>query len=684
MFAFRPHSRPMPSLRAPAVTPFALPRFRLALLASACLMALAAGPLAQAQTARKPSPYENSRPLRPDEIEARKAEDARRGGPAFLAKVQSQAEFQQLARVYNAGTPLEIPHLLFVIDRQRGNRIFYLDTPRYGLHETFARERKLLPGKDKAALTAQYKDPNRRLLFGTLSWQRDLPGYTYEFWEGDRLTPDLLKVADEAVKKSFYAPVKFKSNSTLQEQAAKTTGLTFVTQEALLREQPFLPLNPGHAQGRLRIVASVDNTPDLARDDIVVLDEVPIWLPPVAGLITQRPSTLLSHVNLLAKGWGVPNAYVRDAATALRQYDGQWVTLTVTGNDYQVQPTERPATAGPGSQPPKPQAVLPKPDLTVQAEKPLDALAVRDSRHCGVKAANLGALKSALAPAASVPDGFCIPFSQYAAFMKQLGIAQRVAALEQRDDFKADATVRRQELTKLRQDIQAARPDPALAAAWQARWQQQLQGRGVFVRSSSNSEDLPGFSGAGLYTTVPNVVQADALTQAVLTVWASVYNFEAYEARRAAGIGQDAVVMAVLVQLAAPSDSSGVMITRDPFDASRRYVTYISAKRGLGIKVVEGKRQAEQVMYSSWSKAVQVLTRSAEDTQLVADAAGGVREVALTDNRQVLNDALVARLAAVGRQIKQRLGGVDQDIEWAVVGDKIVILQSRPYVDGRR
>ncbi|KAG0905927.1 hypothetical protein G6F31_021876 [Rhizopus arrhizus] len=31
-------------------------------------------------------------------------------------------------------------------------------------------------------------------------------------------------------------------------------------------------------------------------------------------------------------------------------------------------------------------------------------------------------------------------------------------------------------------------------------------------------------------------------------------------------------------------------------------------------------------MYSSWSKAVQVLSRSAEDTQLVADAAGGVRE----------------------------------------------------------
>ena len=136
--------------------------------------------------------------------------------------------------------------------------------------------------------------------------------------------------------------------------------------------------------------------------------------------------------------------------------------------------------------------------------------------------------------------------------------------------------------------------------------------------------------------------------------------------------------MAVLVQLAAPSDSSGVMITRDPFDAGRRHVTYISAKRGLGIKVVEGKRQAEQVMYSSWSKAVQVLSRSAEDTQLVPDAAGGVREVPLQGSRQVLTDALIARLATVGRQVKQALGGADQDIEWAVVGDELIILQSRP------
>ena len=670
--------------RAP-LKPFAPLRMSLAVLAASTLLASVGVPPAQAQTARKPSPYENGRPLRPDEVEARKAEDARWGGPRFLEKIQTRAEFDQLARVYNAGTPLEIPHVLFVIDRQRADRIYYLHTPRYGLHETFARERRLLSG-DKAKLIAQYKDPNRRLLFGTLSWQNGLPGYTYEFWEGDLLTPELLTLTAQRLAATFYEPLRFKSNSTLQEQTAQRAGLDVVTQEALLREQTFLPLNTGRAQGRLRIVQSVDETPDLSPTDILVLDEVPVALTPVAGLVTQRPSTLLSHVNLLAKGWRIPNAYVRDAVAVLREHDGQWVELTVENNGYRVQRMAQPAAAASPTAAATPTTAtpLPKPDLSVRAIKPLSGMTTRDSRHCGVKAANLGALKSVLPPAASVPDGFCIPFAQYAAFMDKLGVPARVAALEQRTDFASDANVRRTELAKLRQDIIDATPDAALSAAWLVRWEKQLGGRGVFVRSSSNSEDLPGFSGAGLYTTEPNVTQADALARAVQTVWASVYNFEAYEARRAAGFNQDAVVMAVLVQSAAASDSSGVMITRDPFDASRRHVTYLSAKRGLGIKVVEGKRQAEQVMYSSWSKAVQVLSRSAEDTQLVAAAGGGVREVPIEGARQVLNDALVARLATVGRQVKTRLGNGDQDIEWAVQGDEILILQARPYIDGGR
>ncbi|WP_421568555.1 PEP/pyruvate-binding domain-containing protein [Stenotrophomonas sp. PD6] len=628
-----------------------------------------------AQTARKPSSYE----YRPGSEDAPVQATT---GPDYLSRIDSRAQFMQLARVYNAGTALEMPHLIFVIDRKNAARIYYINTPRFDLHEQFVRRQGLVRSLDKATLNAQYRDPERRFLFGTLSWQRDLPGYTYEFWEGDKLTAPLLRQTDEVLHASFRDPIRFKTNSTQHEQLAGSMKLAYVSQEALIREQRFLPLNTGRAEGRIRIVRSEAQLRTLTPRDIPVLDEVPIALAPVAGLVTQRPSTLLSHVNLLAKGWGIPNVYVRDAQNALRQYDGRWVALEVTNNDYRVTPLAGPPKL-PAATSARPVARnLPRPDLSVVALKPLAALRARDSSHCGVKAANLGTLKTALPPAARVPDGFCIPFAHYQAMTQRLHVPQRLQELQRRAGFGTDPNVRRDALATLRAEISNAAPDPAFVRALDTQWQGQLKGAGVFVRSSSNSEDLPGFSGAGLYTTVPNVTRADAVAKAVQTVWASVYNFEAYEARTAAGLGQDAVAMAVLVQVAAPSDSSGVMITRDPFDAARRHITYISAKRGLGIRVVEGKRQAEQVMYSTWSKAVQVLSRSAEDTQLVTNAGGGVREVPITGSRQVLTDALIARLAKVGATTKQALGGVDQDIEWAVVGDEVLILQSRPYVDG--
>src|SRR3712207_7115808 len=58
---------------------------------------------------------------------------------------------------------------------------------------------------------------------------------------------------------------------------------------------------------------------------------------------------------------------------------------------------------------------------------------------------------------------------------------------------------------------------------------------------------------------------------------------------------------------------------RSPYDRDNRGAIYISAKRGLGIKVVEGKKIAEQILYRPRGGAVQVLTRSDEDSLLTFD-----------------------------------------------------------------
>ncbi|TDS70920.1 PEP/pyruvate-binding domain-containing protein [Comamonas sp. JUb58] len=640
---------------------------------------------ASAQLARKPSMYEDGRAAqeliaRPGSTPAQAM--ANHSSQPFAADLPNQAAFDQLARVYNAGTPLAQPHVIFVVDRQARPvaKLYFINTPRYQLHDRFLREQGLLRG-GKDALNRNYRDAGRRFILGTLSWQPQIEGFVYEFWEGDQLTGSLLRETEAQLRNHFFAAVQFKANASAQEQVAVAAGIPALTQSTLIGQQTFLPLNPGQAVGRLRLVDDIDQVHDLQPSDIVLLRQVPIALPPVAGVLTEQPSTMVSHVNLLAKGWGVPNAYVRDASQLLAAYNGQWVHLAVSAKDYQL----RAATDAERSQALERTAIKRslagasiQTDTRSSALQPLAALRASHRRQCGAKAANLGEVRHAGIAGVQVPDGFCLPFGAYASAMQRFGLAEKVARMQQQPGFDSDAALRRSALAALRAEIEQMPLDAAFVNSLQARWTSQLQQAGVFVRSSSSSEDLPGFSGAGLYTTVPNVKGEAALQDAVRKVWASVFNFEAWEARRAAGIAQDAVAMAVLVQKAVDSEASGVMVTRDPLGHSPHSV-FIAAKRGIGIRVVEGRRVAEQVLYSRRSKAVQVLSRSAEDTELRLAPGGGVQEVAVAQ-RQVLSDALVKRLADAAAAIEKQFGGRTQDIEWAVAGDQVLILQSRPFV----
>ena len=100
-------------------------------------------------------------------------------------------------------------------------------------------------------------------------------------------------------------------------------------------------------------------------------------------------------------------------------------------------------------------------------------------------------------------------------------------------------------------------------------------------------------------------------------------------------------------------------------------------KRGLGIRVVEGKRVAEQAVYNRRNDSVQRLSSSNETTALQLDENGGVREVPITGGN-VMNHDQIRRLDQAGQQIKQLFGNGEQDIEWAFAGGKLVILQARP------
>ena len=529
----------------------------------------------------------------------------------------------------------------------------------------------------KTELNQQYRSPNRRYLFGTISWQNSTQEYVYEFWEGDKITPELLKLAAGCLKDSFYAPLRYKTNSLWQETVAEQSKVPFITQESLIKNFPYLPLNQGKAIGTLRVIAKEDDLYNVGADDIIILKEVPLELPPVAGIISEKPSTALSHVNVLARGWGIPNIYLKDAEKILAPYIGRRIEFEATAKQYRIVQTNRNTTSKSFSD----GLTLPQPDVSDYSLRALTNLRRDDSHYCGSKAANLGHIRAHIA-GSNVPDGFCIPFAYYQAMMDRLGInATTLAHIETQSD--GDNRKRRTALLTLQKKITDAEIPSEWKHRWAEQWRNQLNSKGVFIRSSSNSEDLPNFSGAGLYTTVPNVTDENALAEAVKQSWASVFNYSAYEARRIAGLPHDSVKMSVFVQQSINADFSGVLVTINPYDIAQKNSSYIAAKRGLGIRVVEGKRVAEQVVYNRRNDSVQRLSSSNETTALQLDKNGGVREVPVTSGN-VMNQEQIRRLDQTGQQIKQLFANGEQDIEWAFDNGKLVILQARPYLNGTR
>jgi hypothetical protein len=604
----------------------------------------------------------------------------------WMPSILSREQFDVMARTFNPDLLHPLPHMLFVIDRQQQNKIYYVNMRYFNLHEVFVNSLYLSLERGRTFWENNHLKDNRRFICGRVVYQTAINRFCFEFWEGDTISSEQLALTAEVINKSFFQPVAFKPASAMQEAAAaKAQGMESVNSADLAREVRYQPLNVGRGIGRLRIVRQLNDYMTINTSDILVLDETPITMPPVAGIVMARMSSPLSHVNLLARSWGVPNAFIMNADKALAGLDGKWVTYQTTPGGYQIELADRAAMDEyRRSLDVRRRRMTPHADLSVRAIADLREQRASLAAAYGAKSANLAEVMNARIAGVSVPDGWTIPVFYFDQFMRENKLQPFIRTMLADARFRRDTSYRRERLAQIRSLIRQGALNREFRREVLARANTPTAGdaarTGVFVRSSSNTEDLPNFNGAGLYDTVPNVREEKELLQAIKTVWASVWNFEAFETRERAGIDHTQAMMAVLVQQGINAESAGVMITTDPFNDANQHSVYINAKRGLGIRVVEGKRIAEQILYEPRSKRLDVLTRSAEDSLLEFDDAGGIREVPIKGTRVVLIDRVVRRLADAAIAIKRHFGGVEQDIEWAIRDGKIYIVQSRPYI----
>ena len=173
----------------------------------------------------------------------------------------------------------------------------------------------------------------------------------------------------------------------------------------------------------------------------------------------------------------------------------------------------------------------------------------------------------------------------------------------------------------------------------------------VAVRSSATAEDLPDASFAGQQDTYLNVSGFDAVTKAVVSCFASLYNQRAVSYRAKNGFDENEVQMAVVVQKMVEAKAAGVMFTADPI-TSDRFTIAIEAVEGLGEELVSGRK-----IPVTWTVKNGIIKKRSGP------------EPSLTDTQ-------VAALSSMGKKIQKEFGS-PQDIEWCFDGGRFYIVQSR-------
>jgi len=154
-----------------------------------------------------------------------------------LSRVSSPGQFDTLSVVYDANTPYALPHVLFVIDRQHDNRIYYVNTMLYKFHKDFVNGTYLSLERGQVFFENNYLKPNRRFVMGTIAYQTPVRKWTFEFWEGDLIPADQIKLASDIINKTFFTSVTIKPNSSRQEEASASLGLQRVLQTEISKGQ---------------------------------------------------------------------------------------------------------------------------------------------------------------------------------------------------------------------------------------------------------------------------------------------------------------------------------------------------------------------------------------------------------------------------------------------------------------
>lgn len=519
-----------------------------------------------------------------------------------------------------------------------------------------------------------------------------------------------------------YSFIDDRIRSSIALQLGKSVGElgSFIAKESSLNnkvltitnQSTIRGLNPGYAFGELIVHSGSPEEVEVTGDKIYVFERAPSDLKPVAGIATVAEGNLVSHVQLLARNLGIPNAALsNENLEELKAYHGKKVFYAVSNKGTVIIKEESMMSAEEKALFAKKvrkedKIEVPVQDIRLDQKNIVnlrDVNAKDSGKLCGPKAANLGQLKEMFPD--NVVEGFVIPFGIFREHMSQTMPDQTISywqflttmfieADKKREQGIAEHEIEKfqlEQLATLRAAIKIMPLKPEFVAeithSFTSVFGKPIGSVPVFLRSDTNMEDLKDFTGAGLNLTIFNTLEKDKIIQGIKDVWASPYTERSFKWRQKYLLNPENVFPSILVIPTVDVDCSGVLITKGISSGNEQDLT-LAFSRGAG-GAVDG--QAAESYLIKENGDYELISPAREAYHNILPSTGGTGKKIATFEKAILNPGNIDQIKNLASGIRKTLAKKTAsnykgayDVELGFKENKLWLFQIRPFVENKK
>lgn len=526
----------------------------------------------------------------------------------YLLRLVDTSDFNALSNTPSRSNLGQIKALKLVFD-QNSDRLYYVNTQKHKLHYTFS-ENVLDYGKGLYHFNQhQYKQsPLRYLWLGDLNYYEAQDIYVLQFVASNEFNCNQIEQYFEKIKNTSYFSEKLFFLS-IKDDWSNCENVENITWEKLYDGQDYQGLNLTDAYGYLRKVKLEDlDKTYLSRREIIVFDGIPNDVSVVAGIITSEFQTPLSHINVLSNSRGTPNMTLRSAFEnqQIDSLNGELVYLSVRADNYTLRKASLAEAEKFWEQKEPSKEIKLEYDLSKSGLAKLEREGVKSIKSIGGKAAQFAEILKVRYKDEPIPtpeDAFTIPFYYYHQHLATHGINQKITKALANRRFIENPSYRQARLAQLRDTIISTTLSADLNSLVLSRIKNFQEFESYKFRSSTNAEDLEEFSGAGLYEShsAKKGNNEKTVELAIKKVWASLWNWRAFEERSYFKIDHESCMMGILVHRSFPDeDANGVILTTNLYNSNPGIIINAQFEE-FSIVYPENGMLHDQIMVYTWS-----------------------------------------------------------------------------------